>query len=59
MSSTASSAFARLDTNHDGKLSATEAAADPKVQGMWKKLDANNDGTVSQAEFAAHQAELK
>ena len=58
-SSTASSAFARLDTNHDGKLSAAEAAADPKVQSMWKKLDANNDGTVSEAEFAAHQAELK
>jgi hypothetical protein len=58
-SSTASAAFARLDTNHDGKLSAAEAAADPKVQGMWKKLDANNDGSVSQAEFAAHQAELK
>jgi hypothetical protein len=57
--SPASGAFARLDTNHDGKLSAAEAAADPKVQGMWKKLDANNDGTVSEAEFAAHQAELK
>src|SRR6476469_6921793 len=28
-SSTANSSFARLDTNHDGKLSATEAAADP------------------------------
>ena len=58
-SSSASNAFARLDANHDGKLSAAEAAADPKVQGMWKKLDANNDGTVSEAEFAAHQAELK
>ena len=58
-SSSAGGAFARLDTNHDGKLSATEAAADPKVQAMWKKLDANNDGTVSEAEFAAHQAELK
>jgi len=58
-SSTASNAFARLDANHDGKLSAAEAAADPKVQAMWKKLDANNDGTVSEAEFAAHQAELK
>ena len=58
-SSTAGAAFARLDTNHDGKLSAAEAAADPKVQSMWKKLDANNDGTVSEAEFAAHQAELK
>ena len=58
-SSTASNAFARLDANHDGKLSVAEAAADPKVQAMWKKLDANNDGTVSEAEFAAHQAELK
>jgi len=58
-SSTASNAFARLDANHDGKLSAAEAAADPKVQAMWKKFDANNDGTVSEAEFAAHQAELK
>ena len=58
-SSTTHGAFARLDTNHDGKLSAAEAAADPKVQAMWKKFDANNDGTVSEAEFAAHQAELK
>ena len=58
-SSTASNAFTRLDANHDGKLSVAEAAADPKVQAMWKKLDANNDGTVSEAEFAAHQAELK
>ena len=58
-SATANDSFARLDSNHDGKLSATEAAADRKVQGMWKKLDANNDGTVSQAEFGAHQAELK
>ena len=58
-SSTASGEFARLDTNHDGKLSATEAAADPKVQAMWKELDTNNDGTVSQAEFNAHRADLK
>jgi hypothetical protein len=58
-SSTAADAFAQLDTNHDGKLSAAEAAADPQVQGMWKKFDVNNDGTVSQAEFAAHEAELK
>ena len=58
-SSTTHGAFARLDANHDGKLSAAEAAADRKVQSMWKKLDANNDGTVSEAEFAAHQAELK
>jgi hypothetical protein len=54
-----SATFARLDTNHDGKLSASEAAADPKVQGLWKKLDTNGDGMVSQAEFDAHAADLK
>lgn len=58
-SSTASGAFARLDTNHDGKLSSAEVAGDTKVKGMWKKFDANNDGMVSEAEFAAHEAELK
>jgi hypothetical protein len=58
-STSAADTFARLDTNHDGKLSASEAAADPKVQALWKKLDTNNDGMVSQAEFTAHQAELK
>ena len=58
-SSTTSGAFGRLDTNHDGKLSTTEAAADSKMQGLWNKLDADNDGTVSQAGFTAHQAELK
>ena len=57
--SAAGDAFARLDTNHDGKLSAAEAAADPKVHGMWKKFKMSNDGTVSQAEFDAHEVELK
>ena len=57
--SAAGGAFARLDTNHDGKLSAAEAAADPKVHGMWKKFKMSNDGTVSQAEFDAHEVELK
>lgn len=51
--------FDRLDVNHDGKLSASEAAADPKVQGAWKKIDANNRGTVSKAEFEAHASEIK
>ena len=52
-------AFARLDTNHDGKLSAADAPAAPNVQAMCKKLAANHDGTVSEAEFAAHAADLK
>jgi hypothetical protein len=55
----ADATFDRLDVNHDGKLSASEAAADPKVQGAWKKLDINNKGTVSKAEFQAHASDIK
>ena len=51
--------FARLDANHDGKLSSSEAAADNKVHGMWKKLDANHDGTVSKSEFESQASNLK
>jgi EF hand len=61
-SGTATSAdatFARLDANHDGKLSASEAAADPKVQAQWKKIDVNNKGSVSKSEFEAHASALK
>jgi len=61
-SGTATSAdatFDRLDVNHDGKLSAKEAAMDPKVQGAWKKIDVNNRGAVSKAEFEAHESDIK
>ena len=57
--SSADARFARLDTNHDGKLSSSEVAADSKVRGMWKTLDTNNDGTVSKSEFEAHASDLK
>ena len=57
--STADATFDRLDTNHDGKLSASEAAADPKVQGAWKKLDAGNKGSISKSEFQAHASDIK
>ena len=57
--STADATFDRLDTNHDGKLSASEAAADPKVQGAWKKLDASNKGSISKSEFQAHASDIK
>lgn len=57
--SSADARFARLDTNHDGKLSSSEVAADPKVRAMWKTLDANNDGVVSQSEFEAHASDVK
>jgi hypothetical protein len=54
----ADATFDRLDVNHDGKLSASEAAADPKVQGAWKKIDVNNKGAVSKAEFEAHASNI-
>lgn len=55
----ADATFDRLDVNHDGKLSTAEAAADPKVQGAWKKIDVNNKGAVSKTEFQAHASDIK
>ena len=57
--SSADAMFARLDTNHDGKLSAFEAKADPKVERIWKTLDPNNQGSVTKAQFQAHASDLK
>ena len=51
--------FDRLDVNHDGKLSASEAAADPRVLAAWKKIDVNNKGVVSKTEFQAHASDIK
>ena len=55
----ADATFDRLDVNHDGKLSASEAAADPKVQAAWKKIDVNNKGVISKTEFQAHASDIK
>ncbi|NMM81815.1 hypothetical protein B2J86_12930 [Acidovorax sp. SRB_14] len=44
-------AFVRADTNHDGKLSATEAAALPAIGNRFQQLDADKDGFLSRAEF--------
>jgi len=59
MTTSADQKFDRLDVNHDGKLSATEAAADPKVHSAWKKIDADNKGTVSKSEFQAHASDIR
>ena len=59
MTASVDATFDRLDVNHDGKLSASEAAADPKVHGAWKKIDANNKGAVSKSEFHAHASDIK
>ena len=59
MTASTDATFDRLDVNHDGQLSASEAAADPKVHSAWKKLDVNNKGSVSKSEFEAHASLIK
>lgn len=59
MTASTDATFDRLDVNHDGKLSASEAAADPKVHSAWNKLDVNNKGSVSKSEFEAHASLIK
>jgi hypothetical protein len=43
-------AFAQLDTDHDGQLSATEAAYMPAEE--FKRFDTNHDGQLSLVEFS-------
>jgi sporulation protein YlmC with PRC-barrel domain len=46
--------FARLDTNHDGKLDRVEARANTGVDSAWARLDRNHDGHVSRDEFTSN-----
>ena len=43
--------FDRIDTNHDGKISAAEAEA--AAVARFDRLDANHDGTLSAEEQSA------
>ena len=47
--------FAKLDTNRDGNISATEqkGAREARFAERFKRLDTDGNGSVSQAEFAA------
>lgn len=45
--------IARLDTNADGSISATEGAADAGFNGSFAAMDANSDGMVTSAEYSA------
>ena len=46
-------AFARADTNSDGKLSRDEAQRFPEIAARFDELDRDRDGFLSFAEFAA------
>lgn len=45
--------FDALDTNHDGSIDQTEAAASDVLAGQFATLDASADGKLSLAEFTA------
>jgi len=47
------SKFDALDTNHDGFIDQTEAAASDVLAGQFATLDASGDGKLSLAEFTA------
>src|SRR5580692_5295339 len=52
-------AFSTLDTNHDGKISRSEARADPGLDADFDMLDVNHDGFLSPQEFQAWPRAMK
>jgi Ca2+-binding EF-hand superfamily protein len=46
--------FAAVDTNHDGAISREEAAAAPKLSGVFDQIDADHDGRLLPAELKAY-----
>ncbi len=45
------SSFNRLDTNNDGLVSRSEAAADPRISRNFDQADQDRNGTLSRDEF--------
>ncbi len=52
----ASSAFEKLDTNHDGKLNLEEVASDKDLTENFVKVDTNQDGAIQIDEFNSYKS---
>ena len=50
---TSMTAFRKLDKDNDGRISALEAADNPKVAAAFTMADKDKDGYLSKEEFAA------
>jgi hypothetical protein len=50
---TSEAAFRKLDTDHDGRISALEAADNPRVAAAFTMADKDKDGYLSKEEFEA------
>ena len=48
--------FTRMDSDHDGRISAAEAGTDPDFSSRFGSLDSDGDGYVSRAEYDAGNA---
>ena len=51
VSTAATAAFDKADSNKDGQLSAQEAATLPAISQRFKELDTDKNGSLSRAEF--------
>jgi Ca2+-binding EF-hand superfamily protein len=48
-----------LDTDKDGTIDRTEAAADEVLIEVFEQVDANQDGVIESVEFSAYEASLE
>lgn len=49
----------KLDTDKDGRISKTEAAAEPKFAERFAKMDVNKDGYADRADFQARMEQRR